>query len=154
MSLRVMQGNLLLQRRRLFRIVQVSRNDRQNRDRKAAIREFSRFCMVCCFFSVLCFFCCCTSQNRLPEYVYYRLTTNPTTLDPALVVDVTGGTISAKLFNGLVRIGDDLSIRPDIAQQWRVSRGGTAYTFTLKKGVYFTNKREVNAMISSIPLKE
>ena len=87
----------------------------------------------------------CTSQNRLPEYVYYRLTTNPTTLDPALIVDVTGGTISAKLFNGLVRIGDDLSIRPDIAERWDLSRGGTAYIFTLKKGVYFSNKREVNA---------
>ena len=88
---------------------------------------------------------CCSSQNRIEGYIYYRLNTNPTTLDPALIVDVIGGAISAKLFNGLVRIGDDLSIRPDIAQQWAISHGGTAYTFTLKKGVYFTNRREVKA---------
>ena len=107
--------------------------------------NFSAFCMVCCLFSVLCIFCCCSSQNRIEGYVYYRLNTNPTTLDPALIVDVTGGAISAKLFNGLVRIGDDLSVRPDIAQQWAISHGGTAYTFTLKKGIYFKNKREVKA---------
>ena len=101
--------------------------------------------MVCCFFFALCIFWSCSSQNRLPGYVYFRLTANPTTLDPALIVDVTGGAISAKLFNGLVRIGDDLSIQPDIAQHWAISHGGTAYTFTLKKGVYFPNRREVNA---------
>jgi len=102
-------------------------------------------CWVLISLSFLLTVLCCSSQNRIEGYVYYRLNTNPTTLDPALIVDVAGGAISAKLFNGLVRIGDDLGIRQDIAQQWQVSRGGTAYTFTLKKGVYFSNRREVNA---------
>ncbi len=102
-------------------------------------------------FFYLFYLCCvllslsCSSQNRLDGYVYYRLNTNPTTLDPALIVDVTGGTISAKLFNGLVRIGDDLSIQPDIAENWSISRDGLTYTFRLKHGIYFSNKREVKA---------
>jgi oligopeptide transport system substrate-binding protein len=87
----------------------------------------------------------CSSQNRLDGYIYYRLNTNPTTLDPALIVDVTGGSISAKLFNGLVRIGDDLSIKPDIAKRWSISRDGLTYTFNLKQNIFFSNKREVNA---------
>ncbi len=98
-------------------------------------------------FSLCCvpLFLSCSSQNRLDGYVYYRLNTNPTTLDPAFIVDITGGLISAKLFNGLVRIEDDLSIQPDIAQNWSISRDGLTYTFRLKHGVYFSNNREVSA---------
>ncbi len=90
-------------------------------------------------------FSSCSSQNRLKGHVYYRLNTNPTTLDPALIVDVTGGSIAAKIFNGLVRLGEDLSIQPDIAREWSISRDGLTYTFRIKKGIYFSNKREVKA---------
>ncbi len=100
------------------------------------------------FFFLFCIlvFVSCSSQNRLDGYVYYRLNTNPTTLDPALIVDVTGGSLSAKLFNGLVRIGDDLAIKPDIAENWSTSGDGLLYTFKLKHDVYFSNKREVKAV--------
>ncbi|MFA5846623.1 MAG: ABC transporter substrate-binding protein [Thermodesulfovibrionales bacterium] len=87
----------------------------------------------------------CSSRNRLPEYVYYRLNTNPTTLDPALIVDVTGGSISAKLFNGLVKMGSDLSIAPDIASKYEISKNGLIYRFELKNGVRFSNGIEVKA---------
>ena len=99
------------------------------------------------FLFVLCvlYFVSCSSQNRIEGYVSYRLNANPTTLDPALIVDVTGGSIAAKLFNGLVRTGNDLSIQPDIAEKWFVSGDGLLYTFRLKRGVLFSNGREVKA---------
>jgi peptide/nickel transport system substrate-binding protein/oligopeptide transport system substrate-binding protein len=87
----------------------------------------------------------CSPHNRLTGYVYYRLNTNPTTLDPALIVDVTGGSLSAKIFNGLVRLDKDLNIIPDIASKWDISKSGLIYRFTLKKGVKFSNGREVKA---------
>lgn len=87
----------------------------------------------------------CTSHNRLEGYVYYRINVNPTTLDPALIVDVTGGSIAAKLFNGLVKIGDDLSIQPDLAYNWTVSQDGLTYIFQLRKGVLYSNNQEFNA---------
>jgi oligopeptide transport system substrate-binding protein len=87
----------------------------------------------------------CSSQNRLQGYLYYRLNTNPTTLDPALIVDVTGGSLSAKLFNGLVRISDDLGIMPDIAENWSMSKDGLVYAFKLKRNLRFSNGREVKA---------
>jgi peptide/nickel transport system substrate-binding protein/oligopeptide transport system substrate-binding protein len=90
-------------------------------------------------------FLSCSSHSHKEGYVYYRLNTNPTTLDPALVVDVTGGSIAAKLFNGLVTIGDDLTIKPDIAESWVISGDGTVYTFRLKRNVNFSNNREVTA---------
>ncbi len=87
----------------------------------------------------------CSPSNRRDGYVYFRLNTNPTTLDPALIVDVQGGMISAKIFNGLVKLDKDLRIVPDIAVRWEVTDDGRTYTFYLKKNVRFSNGREVTA---------
>jgi peptide/nickel transport system substrate-binding protein/oligopeptide transport system substrate-binding protein len=87
----------------------------------------------------------CSHKNRLDGYVYYRLNANPTTLDPALIVDVTGGFIAAKLFNGLVRLDEDLNIVPDIAERWKISEDSSTYTFYIRKDVKYTNKRTVRA---------
>ena len=78
-------------------------------------------------------------------YLYHRLSYDPTTLDPARIVDVSGGSIAAKLFNGLVRIDAHLNIVPDIAERWKIREQGTLYVFYLKRGVLFTNGREVTA---------
>ncbi len=73
------------------------------------------------------------------------MSADPTTLDPARIVDVAGGSLAAKLFNGLVKIGDNFSIRPDIAEKWTISSDGRVYTFSLKRGVAFSNNRLVRA---------
>lgn len=87
----------------------------------------------------------CTSINREPGYAYFRLESNPTTLDPALIVDVDGGAIAAKLFNGLVRLGDDMEIAPDIALSWVVSENALTYLFSLRDDVRFSSGRRVTA---------
>ena len=94
---------------------------------------------------LLLFTLSCSRKNRLEGYVYYRLNANPTTLDPAYVVDVTGGTISAKIFNGLVRLDEKLDVIPDLANRWSVSKDGLKYTFWLRKGVKFSDNQEVKA---------
>ena len=87
----------------------------------------------------------CTAENRRPGYVYYSIAADPSTLDPALITDVTGGSIAAKLYNGLVRIGPGLKIIPDIAEKWQVSKDRLVYTFYLRRGVKFSNGRKVTA---------
>lgn len=87
----------------------------------------------------------CKANNRLEGYLYYRLSSDLTTLDPAHIVDVTGGLISAKLFNGLVRLDKDMKVIPDIAKGWTISPDGLTYRFKLKRGVKFSNGREVKA---------
>jgi len=89
--------------------------------------------------------CSCSAENRLPGYLYYRLNADPSTLDPALIVDVTGGYISAKIFNGLVKLDAKLNVIPDIAESWDISQKGDEYIFYLKKNVKYTNLREVTA---------
>lgn len=98
--------------------------------------------LLCC---AILFLTACRNADRVEGYLYYRLSTNPTTLDPALIVDVTGGLISTKLFNGLVKLDEDMKIIPDLAEGWTVSKDGLIYRFKLKKGVRFSNGREVKA---------
>ena len=99
--------------------------------------------------SILVFFiaagCHRSDDGRLSGYLYLRLNSNPTTLDPALVTDVLGGGITAKLFNGLVRFNENLDIVPDIAHSWRLSDDQRTYTFRLRRDVMFSNGRKVTA---------
>ncbi len=86
-----------------------------------------------------------TDDGRLPGYLYLRLNSNPTTLDPALITDVQGGGITAKLFNGLVRFNENLDIIADIARSWRLSEDQLTYTFRLRHDARFSNGRKVTA---------
>ncbi len=89
--------------------------------------------------------CSWYQTDRRPGYLTLRLNANPTTLDPALITDVMGGTIAAKIFNGLVRFNDSLDIVPDIAESWSISPDRRTYTFRLRKGATFSNGRPVTA---------
>jgi oligopeptide transport system substrate-binding protein len=89
--------------------------------------------------------CRWSTTDRVPGYLYFRLSTNPTTLDPALITDVQGGGIAAKIFSGLVRFNENLDIVPDIARSWGLSPDQKTYTFRLRKGVKFSTGREVTA---------
>ena len=86
-----------------------------------------------------------SDDGRLSGYLYLRLNNNPTTLDPALITDVQGGGISAKLFNGLVRFNENLDLMPDIAHSWKLSDDHVTYMFRLRRDVRFSNGRKVTA---------
>jgi ABC-type transport system substrate-binding protein len=89
--------------------------------------------------------CRTSDEGRLPGALYLRLSSNPTTLDPALITDVIGGGIAAKIFNGLVRFNEHLDLVPDIAQSWSLSPDQLTYTFHLRQDVRFSNGRKVTA---------
>ncbi|MEW5745828.1 MAG: ABC transporter substrate-binding protein [Nitrospirota bacterium] len=101
--------------------------------------------IACILLPVIAALFSCSPSPRLDDYAYYRLNFNPTTLDPALIVDVQGASLAAKLFNGLVRLNEDLSVAPDIAERWELSKDGRSYRFFIRKGVAFANGREVRA---------
>ncbi len=102
--------------------------------------------LILLILSLLSFAACRKSDDgRLPGYLYLRLNSNPTTLDPALITDVMGGGIAAKLFNGLIRFNENLEIVPDIARSWILSPDQLTYTFRLRRDVRFSNGRKVTA---------
>jgi len=82
-----------------------------------------------------------TGPKRDLDTIYYSLSDNPTVLDPALVKDVAGGELVAKMFNGLVRYNLEAEIEGDLAESWEVSEDGIVYTFRLRPGVRFANGR-------------
>ncbi|MCX6565990.1 MAG: ABC transporter substrate-binding protein [Candidatus Aminicenantes bacterium] len=53
--------------------------------------------------------------------------------------------VTQQIFDGLVRLDDDLNIVPDLAEYWDISEGGRCYTFYLRKGIRFHNGRELSA---------
>lgn len=88
---------------------------------------------------------CTHRTERIPGFLYLRLSSDITTLDPAMIVDVAGGAVSAKIFNGLVRFDEDSKTIPDLAESFSISKDGKVYTFRLRKGVRFHNGRELRA---------
>jgi oligopeptide transport system substrate-binding protein len=71
--------------------------------------------------------------------------TGPITLDLAISADVSSHAYVMQIFSGLVRLDQNLTIVPDIAESWEPSPDGKTYTFHLRPGVKFHNGREVKA---------
>ncbi len=49
----------------------------------------------------------------------------------------------SQLFNGLVRMNDDMSIAGDLAKNWSLNHNKTVYTFNLRTDVYFHESKAI-----------
>ena len=63
--------------------------------------------------------------------LYFRLSNEPTFLNPLLYTDVYSGQIVGMVFNGLFRINESLDLEPDLVDTYEVSEDGKTYTFKL-----------------------
>ncbi len=54
-----------------------------------------------------------------------------------------------KISRGLTSLSKDGTIKPDLASNWKVENDGKVYTFYLKKGVHFSDKKEVTSDLIS-----
>jgi peptide/nickel transport system substrate-binding protein len=82
----------------------------------------------------------CTSpsaSNREHLVFRYNEHANITSLDPAFAKDQRNIWPAHQLYNTLVKLGDDLTIQPDLAKDWSISEDGLLYTFKLEDEVYF-----------------
>ena len=70
---------------------------------------------------------------------------DPITLDPAVSGEMISHEYIQQIYNGLVRLDENLEPSPDIAERWEVSADGRTYTFYLRKDVRFQDGREVTA---------
>ena len=87
-------------------------------------------------------------ETNKPVYggVYRRpLDNDPSTLDPAYVVDVYSVVPVQQIFDGLVQYDEAATIRPALAESWQASRDGLTWTFQLRKGVRFHHGREFSS---------
>lgn len=63
----------------------------------------------------------------------------PSVLTSAINVGQPVATVSNKIFDGLLRLGDGLKLEPELAQSWTVSPDGKSITFNLRRGVKWHN---------------
>jgi peptide/nickel transport system substrate-binding protein len=50
--------------------------------------------------------------------------------------------VAVLVYNGLVRINEDLKLEPDLATSWQANDDATEWTFKLRKGVKFHHGKE------------
>jgi peptide/nickel transport system substrate-binding protein len=67
------------------------------------------------------------------------------TLDPILFTSTIDYTRGRAGFNGLLQFNDDMSMRPELAEEWSVNDNATEYTFKIRKGVTFHDGKPMTA---------
>jgi ABC-type transport system substrate-binding protein len=71
--------------------------------------------------------------------------TDLVSLDPALAFDTVSESFLMLLYDGLLEYDDGTKLLPGLATDWSVSADQRRYTFHLRRGVRFSNGREVTA---------
>ncbi|MGB0777370.1 MAG: ABC transporter substrate-binding protein [Flavobacteriaceae bacterium] len=74
-------------------------------------------------------------ENR--QVFRYNEYSNISTLDPAFSKNQAHIWASNQLFNGLVRLDENLQVQSDLAESWEISSDGLTYSFKLKDSIYF-----------------
>ena len=67
------------------------------------------------------------------------------TLDPILFTSTIDYTRGRAGFNGLLQFNDDMSMRPELAEEWSVNDNATEFTFKIRKGVTFHDGKPLTA---------
>ncbi len=81
----------------------------------------------------------CSEKNRVDSNLVFRYNEhkNINSLDPAFAKDVANIWVVNQLFNGLVKMDQELRVIPSIAKSWKISNDGKKYTFFLKNNIKF-----------------
>ena len=85
------------------------------------------------------------SSEQLADNTLNILYSDPPTLDPHIAQDSTSASIILELYSGLVTLGTDLQIAPDLAESWTISDDGMKYTFTLRDNAKFHDGKKLTA---------
>jgi peptide/nickel transport system substrate-binding protein len=80
-----------------------------------------------------------------PKILRVATDTNLPWLDPHMGTAFTLRELSSHVFEGLVTIGEDYGVIPQLAESWSVGGDGLDYTFKLRPGVKFHNGKTVAA---------
>jgi peptide/nickel transport system substrate-binding protein len=73
------------------------------------------------------------------------INSNVNNLYPAKGTTAEEYNFAVLVFNGLVRITEDLKIEPELAESWTANADATEWTFRLRKGVRFHHGKEFKA---------
>jgi oligopeptide transport system substrate-binding protein len=76
------------------------------------------------------------NEDKL-NFFRYNQASGLASLDPAFAKDQSGIWVCNQLYNSLVQLDNQLSVKPCIAKSWEISGDGLTYTFHLRTDVKF-----------------
>ena len=84
--------------------------------------------------------------SKASNTIVWAIQSDPALLDPSLVSDGPSLQVTDQIFESLVgfKLGGT-SVVPELATSWKASKGGLAWTFSLRKGVKFQDGTPFNA---------
>ena len=85
------------------------------------------------------------AESAGPSVIRYPITSDPSSLEPGLVLELFAGQIALDLHAGLFTYDQDTNLTPYIVRDWDVSDDGIVYTFNLRDDVLWHNGRAVVA---------
>lgn len=96
--------------------------------------------MLCILLSAAVF-AGCSKKAETIDFIY-PIDGNIVSFDPQIASTADEFLIIENCFEGLVRVLDDGTVQPGIAEKWDISDDGLTYTFTLRKGAKWNVKSE------------
>ena len=84
---------------------------------------------------------CKNQEQKIDTSTVFRYNehANVTSLDPAFAKDQRNIWVCNLLYNGLVKLDNQLEVVPDLASHWKIDSTGTSYKFYIKEGIYFND---------------
>lgn len=83
----------------------------------------------------------CSKKTETIDFIY-PIEGNVVSFDPQIASTADEFLIIENCFEGLVRVLDDGTVQPGVAEKWDISNDGLTYTFTLRKGAKWNVKSE------------
>lgn len=97
--------------------------------------------VIFCISIIASVFSGCGSKDELIDFIY-PFNADITSFDPQIASKSDEFLIIENCFEGLVRVRDDGTVMPGVAESWSVSDDGLTYTFKLKQGVKWRIKED------------
>ncbi len=91
-------------------------------------------CLVVCVAVGMAVFGCASSLSNRRGLTTHSLG-EPSTLNPILAMDSASSVLNDWVFNGLLKVNEQLELEPDLAQSYHWSEDGKTITFILKKNI-------------------
>lgn len=87
-----------------------------------------------------------SSKKSASDTLVFASSADPVALDGALISDGESGRVVIQIYEGLVALKPGTTtVVPSLATSWKASANGKAWTFTLRKGVKFSDGTAMDA---------
>lgn len=101
------------------------------------------FCLLFCVIFILLSYGCKNDDDYVfKANIIYNLEQEPKSLDPQIATDYSSQIVIMSLFEGLVRIGENGTLIPGVAETWTCNDNFTSFTFNLRDDAKWADSKK------------